>query len=428
MGTLISTHWIPMHRGNFGGKTDAEYFRLWGPSVLKTITTDETISYVEDLPADGLIVVRNHPMSEMYGIRGFGGVRGVRSSDPAAFGGTPRDKRPRFNLAELRRAYGVRATNEPAQTGSAHAATCKRMADYAAARGLPTSRMVFEGLNEPQLWANEPPAAVAEYYRAFLVGLHGYGLRGVVGNFGVGWPGNGGVQNQPVAWDFFRPVIDVMQPGDYLGLHEYWALNGPQENWRWWGGRFTQCPYQVPILITETGIDTGVTGVWYGGWRDLPGNSEPEKARRYVDELIWYAQQCQADGRIMAATPFTWDIGSSEWEKFDIRNGSWWDAWYPRRNEVLSGVPPAPPEPPQPPQPPVDVLEQLRNKASNSLYPVGGIPYTPTHAFPLKARELKLGMPATLEGRDYGFAWQGFAGAILYCKDGDWGNIKVLSW
>jgi hypothetical protein len=279
MSNMIGVHWIPTHRGG----EDRERFAAWNPAWVKIVAVDERPPYLEDIPSSSQIVVRCHPLSENYGTR------------------------------DLRDAVAA------VTIGNLHADACKRMADYCMSRGVPVTRLAFEGLNEPQLWSTEPPELVARYYFAFLKRLHEYGLAGVVGNFGVGWPGNGGVQDAPVQWDFFKPVANEMRAGDYLGLHEYWALNGPQENWRWWAGRFLQCPYRVPILITETGIDLGVTGQHYGAWWDLPGNTE-QKAARYVDELHWYVQQCKTDGRVQAVFPFTYDIGSAHWEKFDVRN------------------------------------------------------------------------------------------------------------
>jgi hypothetical protein len=341
MTYLFGVHWIPTHRGTVGSTPDRDVFARWQPGVVKIVTVDERVPYLEDVPSGSKIVVRNHPMSELYGNRG--GLADVAQTDadywedwevaPVYEGpdGMPHPDRAVLDARkeiEMMPGWSETVTMTAEMIGREHAAACARMAAYCESKGVPRARLLFEGLNEPQIWtAGEAPAAVARYYRAFVMGLHDYGLRGVVGNFGVGWPGNGGVQDAPVDWKFFQPVIDAMQPGDYLGLHEYWALNGPQENWRWWAGRFLQCPFRVPILITETGIDTGVTGQWYGGWRDLPGGSENAKAQRYADELIWYAEQCASDGRIEQVFPFTYDIGSSHWEKFDIRSWAFLDAF-----------------------------------------------------------------------------------------------------
>lgn len=322
---MISVHWIPTHRG----QEDAQRFIHWKPPFIKIVCIDERPPYLEDVPPGTIVDIRNHPMSEMYGNRGLAAIMNeIDVTNPyELYFASAYDGRYAWSDVSKDRIIFALSVVNPEQIGLEHAMTCSRMASYCVSK-RPDLTYVFEGLNEPQLWSYETPDLVARYYTSFLNGLHGFGLRGVVGNFGVGWPGNGGVQDAPVQWDFFKPVIDVMLPGDYLGLHEYWALNGPQENWRWWAGRFTQCPYEVPILITECGIDTGVNGVWYGGWRDLPGNTTDQIAARYVDELYWYAEQCSHDNRVRAIFPFTYDIGGKEWEKFDIRDQVWIQAFF----------------------------------------------------------------------------------------------------
>ena len=414
---MFGIHWIPAHRGTLGDTPDKDIFARWAPGFVKIITVDDTVPYLEDVPPQALIVVRNHPMSE----DGNRGARTVEMApappDPAA---VSRDVPPVPRPPLFGRTLGsipLASGQPPEQIGTRHAQTCQQMALYCEGRGVPRGRLLFEGLNEPQLWAGEPPDWTARYYRAFLVGLHGYGLRGVVGNFGVGWPGNGGVQDAPVQWDFFRPVINEIKPGDYLGLHEYWALNGPQENWRWWAGRFLQCPFQALILITECGIDTGVTGQWYGGWRDLPGASENEKAARYSDELVWYAQQGLNDGRVGQVFIFTYDIGSKEWEKFDIRNWPFLDAFFKVKDQV--GAPQ-----PQPPPPPADMQQEIRNQGWNQM----GIPYNPDAAFARYARAHQLGNPVTAEYDVSTYRAQGFAKKIIYCAIGQWDKITELDW
>jgi hypothetical protein len=373
---MISTHWIPDHRG----PEDKERFAWWKPPFVKIVCVDEKPPYTEDVPADSKIVVRNHPMSENY---------------------------------------GVRSLPNPATTGTEHAAACKRMADYLAGKGVPASRLLFEGLNEPQVWNEaESPAKVAAYYKAFLLGLHSYGLHGVVGNFGVGWPGNGGVADAPPQWDFFKPVIDVMQPGDCLGLHEYWSLSGPEQNWRWWAGRFLQCPYNVPILITECGIDTGVSGTPYGGWRDLPGTMD-EKAARYVNELWRYADACSKDARVQGIFPFTYDMSGPDWQKFNIRDNTFMEQF--KLKLAVSGMP----------QPGGNVMamtqEQIaavRTAGWNQLK----IPYNPDAAFAKYARQHGMGNPVTPEYQTSGCSAQGFAGGITACPTGKWDQIELIPW
>jgi len=424
---MFGIHWIPTHRGTLGSTPDRDIFARWQPGFVKIITVDNAVPYLEDVPATARIVVRNHPMSELNGDRSLIPVAGAPA--PPVVDETPEAIAAKYAAyfeawAEQPPSGAERtgprslASAGPETIGAQHAAICQAMAQYCESRGVNRSRLLFEGLNEPQLWANEPPDLTARYYRAFLVGLHGFGLYGVVGNFGVGWPGNGGVADTPPQWEFFRPVINEMRAGDYLGLHEYWALNGPQQNWRWWAGRFLQCPYQVPILITECGIDTGVTGQWYGGWRDLPGNSEDEKAARYSNELVWYAQQGLADGRVGQVFTFTYDIGSSHWEKFDIRNWPFLDAFFKVKDQVTN------PPPPPPPPPPGNLEQQIRNAAWNQL----GIPFNPDAAFGRYAREKQLGNPVTTEFDISNYRAQGFARKIIYCVIGQWDEITEIDW
>lgn len=444
MANPLSVHWIPAHRGSIGGKTDAQWFAAWDPAFVKIITDNETVPYLEDVPPAAQIVVRNYPMSELGHDRGFATTAATPAAPaaatpaaPAPFpqNGTPRDQRVSgsgaFASGPAPSVVIAGLTSKPEDVGVEHAAICNRIAQWCEGRGVPRSRLVFEGLNEPMLWSVEPPAQVARYYRQFLISLHGYNLRGVAGNFGVGWPGNGGVQDAPVQWSFWQPVVDVMLAGerpDYLGLHEYWALNGVAENWRWWAGRYEQCPFNIPILITETGIDTGVTGHYYGGWLDLPGQMT-ERATRYVGELAWYWQKCRADGRIKGIFPFTYDRGSDTWVNFDIRNEDLLKELVARKAEFPAAAVVTPPPTPPPPTPPPSGLEQaLRNAAWNKA----GIAYNPDAAFPKYARANNLGVPMTGEfdvtvaGVTYRV--QGFAGGIVYTKVGDWANLKQLIW
>ena len=388
MANPLSTHLIPAHWGGVGGKTDAEWLRLWDPAFVKVVTDDDTVPHLDELPPNSKIVVRHYPDSEQGHDRGFSTVRGALTdthmpahvdaqngsgrdsyvSGPGAFGGdwTAKDGSLFRGMA-----------SKPEDVGRAHAERSHRIAAWCEARGVPRSRLWFEGLNEPMVWSVEPPAQVASYYRAFLIGLHARNLRGVVGNFGVGWPGNGGVQDAPVQWDFFKPAIDAMNTTpdrpDYLGLHEYWDLFGPEQNWRWWAGRFLQCPYRVPILITETNVDTGVSGNPGGGWQNLPGQMT-ERAKRNVGELAWYWQKCCEDGRVKGILPFTYDRAGQDgkpgsWQAFDVRNEDWLKELVARKAEFRETVqtpvilPPAPPA-----TPPTDPLLAALQKAFAGRY------------------------------------------------------------
>ena len=337
----ISPHWIGAHRGTLGTKTDKQLFAEWQPKFIKIITDDETVPYIEDVPVDTKIVVRHYPMSELFHNRGFADTRNasVETSDTTrdniieTYYGSEGSGRDLLLVLPKATRSAMRSMQTPEDAALQHAQISERIAQWCETRGVSRQRLVFEGLNEPQLWSTEPPHLVARYEKARLVEMHKRNLCSVVGNFGVGWPGNGGVQNAPVQWDFFKTVITTMLPGDYLGLHEYWSVNGVMQNWRWWAGRYEQCPYNVPILITETGIDTGVSGQFYGSWRNLPGD-EAAQAERYVDELIYYWNKCYTDGRINGIFPFTYDRGSDTWYYFDIRTEMFMQKWFAKKDTV----------------------------------------------------------------------------------------------
>ena len=67
---IFSPHWISTHRGTLGSTPDRDVFARWHPALLKTITVDEKVPYLEDIPPYSKIVVRNHPMSELNDNRG----------------------------------------------------------------------------------------------------------------------------------------------------------------------------------------------------------------------------------------------------------------------------------------------------------------------------------------------------------------------
>jgi N-acetylmuramoyl-L-alanine amidase len=368
MRNMLAPHVIPAHWGEFWGRHDADWIKDWKPRYVKVVCDDETVPHAQELPKDAILLVRNYPLSEQGHNRGFSPKALSEAGAPAAASelaqtGSGRDllvsgpgafaKARDGMLSEL----GV--NDLPEAVGIAHAQTHARTMTWLAARGIDPQRSRFEGLNEPMFWSSEKPELVARYELARLREAKRLGVPGLVlFNCGVGWPGNGGVKDAPPDYSFMQPVVREMRSTDALGFHEYWALNGPKENWKWWAGRIQQCTLQAPILITECGIDTGVTGRWYGGWGDLPGTWD-EKARRYVDELLWYAEQCLKDGRVQAIFPFTYDIGSREWEKFDVRNQVFLGELYRRpANAVIPPpVTPGAPGDPAKPKPPTQPAE-----------------------------------------------------------------------
>lgn len=392
MPSMLCPHWIPVH----AGASDAAVWAAWQPPFVKVVSVDARPSYLDQIPAGAQIILRNHPMSEGFGNRSFVNVQDAQAQ-------AARD-----------------------------AAVCREMADYVfGAYGIAAGLLLFEGRNEPMVWSSEPPELTAAYYARFLVGLHSYGLRGVALNLGVGWPGNDGTPEASPNWQPFKPVIDALAPGDYIGLHEYWAGNGPEEAWRWWGGRFTQCPYDAPLLITECGVDFGVIGLGGNGWlsEHMPGETPAQKAAKYVSDLRRYEELARPDGRAVALFVFTHDGQAQNWWTFDTRHQEYVTRLLAYVNTMRAV--PLPPgtaiEIPEPP-PLAGDLAGLRNAAWNALYPAGGIAYNPEAAFGQYARSHGLGVPTTGEIDYAGWRAQGFAGAIVYAVIGQWANVQQMAW
>lgn len=203
----------------------------------------------------------------------------------------------------------------PEATGKRHAQ------DYAAhvptwAPMIPRERIVVTGVNEPEVWAPNGPALVTRYYVAFCDECRRLGLTAGALNLSVGWPANTGTDTPP-DWTPFEPVrAAIVRGGHYMILHEYWDHRGPQFNWRWWAGRYLQCPWAVPIVIGECGMDeyvgNGGVGMDSRGWANQVG------ADAYMSHLAWYDEQLRKDGRIHSAQIFTWDF-AQPWGTFDIR-------------------------------------------------------------------------------------------------------------
>lgn len=319
---MISTHWMPLHHGGFGNFTDSQVLREWNPPFVKIVWDGTRIPYVNEIPPDAKIIWRNYPLSEEF----HGGLDlGIRSNVvPVVVGSVGANMLPQNGSGRDSRYVPKIATRAPEnlltpeQAAQVYVQNAIETAAYCESQGISRSRLLFEGPNEYPVWAHGY-AGLARLEKARLRGLHAAGLRGVVVNLGVGWPGNTGPDAPPV-WEWANDLVNEFADGDYLGVHEYWSLSGIAQNWRWWAGRMLQCPHRVPFLITECGIDVGVEGVANAkkGWLDLPGSMD-DKVSRYINELWQYCDALKDDGRAKGAIVYTYDGNRSDWGQFDIR-------------------------------------------------------------------------------------------------------------
>ena len=206
---------------------------------------------------------------------------------------------------------------DPVLTGKRHAREWREKLDRWRSQGAllpPDSQILVVGINEPKVWEMREQTVL--YNVAWLDECRSLGMRACALNLSVGWPANNG-PNQPPDWSPYDDIEPAIKRGNHvLVLHEYWYRTGPQDNWGWWAGRCKHCPWDVPIIIGECGIDMYVDmqhwqsdGKPNRGWR---GNVD---AATYANQMRDYARAL--DTRVIAILPFLTDYRANNWESFD---------------------------------------------------------------------------------------------------------------
>lgn len=266
----LSVYWSPWHRR----PTDYEYFLQLQPAVVKIMDGGAPdYAWVHGTLPGALVLARDWALSE-------------QKSD---------------------------MLRDPEGTGKRHAQEWKAKQP---ALLFDPGRTLVLGINEPAVWEAGVPEALRVYTIAFLDACRGLGLRAGAMQLSVGWPGNHG-PNEPPDWSPWYGVEEAIRAGNHaLVLHEYWATGGPGESWGWTAGRFTKCPWNVPIIIGECGLDMGVVQdpATLPGNRGWQGNVD---AATYAAQCAEYVRLALEDARFFAATAFTTDYQSAEWQSFD---------------------------------------------------------------------------------------------------------------
>lgn len=227
---------------------------------------------------------------------------------------------------------------DPIGTGQRHA---REWDEHQRHLGFDRGKTYILGINEPQVWSAGVPEALRLYTIAMCDAATRLGLYVGAMQFSVGWPGNNGPDTPP-DWSPWRGVEEAIQRNKgALVCHEYWADKGPGENWGWWGGRSLKCPWNVPIIIGECGLDMGVKSGSYEkqkrGWR---ANID---AGRYARELAEYTGRMSVDHRFVGCAVFAADFAAGEWFSFDIE---------PAYQAIMATPIPEPPiDPPTQPPP-----------------------------------------------------------------------------
>ncbi len=304
MHTKIGWHWRPRH-------IDLHDWELWDrlqmPHV-KILNPDP--QFVKELfqrnPVLQLCVLRDHPQSEQYG-----------------------------DVAQ-----------DPEGTGNRHADEWRDRLHQWSLTGY-LDRLAVEGINEPPVWEPGWVELTARYYYAFATRLRQHGIRGMLLNFSVGWPANTGPDTPP-NWAPYHAVLEAMEPtlgtnrSHILGLHEYWPEAGPDDRWPWLAGRYTMCPWDVPIYLGEVGLHPPGQ---LGGWARYVNADE------YLAQLERYDNYLCSDARILGAAVFLYDYDTNEWAHHDIRQirDTWAERFGGRECQPVEPPPGPDPKPPEEP-------------------------------------------------------------------------------
>lgn len=159
---------------------------------------------------------------------------------------------------------------------------------------------------------NECPGELLDWYVQFSLELiplmHGDGLRCVAGNPGVG-------QWSVEKWPRFKPVIDILKPDDFVGLHEYWVdtadIDNPWHAGRWRIPEIAAVLGDVKIVVTECGRDE-VEGRGKPGWR------RTSDAADFLCDLEEYDILLREFPNVVGATAFAIDRNWPDFNLYDI--------------------------------------------------------------------------------------------------------------
>lgn len=211
----------------------------------------------------------------------------------------------------------------------------ERLAELVKKVGLGNHEQTFvEGINEPSLDAGprppiNSPAYQTWYGRSKVLCSHsdiytetlarqsapiGQRIMGYL--FSVGWPFNLD-EDEPPFWGFFERSLDALEEfPHWIGLHEYWPQEGPSWNAGWFAYRWKHMPRDIPVAITECGLDeyvkdSNVSEPADRGWKNFL-TSETYTLQQYE-----YYRENLKDPRFEGQTPFTSD-SADDWQSYEM--------------------------------------------------------------------------------------------------------------
>lgn len=275
-------------------------------------------------------------------------------------------------------------------------------------------------INEPEIEWGRPPSAdvIDSLARAWIRFADACGRCGVT-------PVTPAIQGDRVL-SWFRPmcerVIALVRKDTFdhafIGCHPRPANNLPgtpppgfvARSYEDFAAVCRDLRIEPRLLATEWGYEPG----------DAANQTLPRiDLQRHADYNVRLAQMEHPD--LVACYYWTW---LHDW--FD---SGWWRGSIESSLPVVKAFIDMPheldvPEPEFPDWPEAGVEARIREWCWNHAYP-GPIPYNPDAAFQ------KLGVafaPVTHEMHEGGWAAQGFADGVWYCKEGDWAHMRFLPW
>jgi hypothetical protein len=182
----------------------------------------------------------------------------------------------------------------------------------------------WEGYNEPGNLSASEMGWYARFEERRVEILAQNGRKACIGNFSTGTP-----DVRTEIWEAFYPAIDAaMAHEGVLGLHEYSAPTmdtyfDPAAGEGWHTGRYRKVYRQfliptgreIPLVITETGIDGGVSPPCNSGGCGWKGYQSSDN---YFNQLKWYDSLLQQDSYVLGATIFCLELPDPAWNSFDI--------------------------------------------------------------------------------------------------------------
>jgi len=261
---------------------------------------------------------------------------------------------------------------------------------------------VWEAVNEPPVGAQEQRAKLSEFTLRWIELMHGEGLKVAALSLSVGWPQIG------TAHEF----ADVAREADYLSMHEYSAPR-MQDGESWYCLRYRRTVQELAdvgvappqIFITEAGIDGGCEGRGGKGWKSYTDRLG------YFEQLLWYNDELRKDTYVVAFTPFT-SGPYPDWVDFNFDE---------ELVKLLAGHLKLVPDLPVTPAPPVKAIRQACWDRQN-------VPYNPAAALQRAAEDNYLGAPLGTEFDKGDYRIQAYAEGIVYCRVGEWGNVRYIGW